>query len=122
MLMVTTAYKKRSFIKLDLNNWTDVTNVPPPPPFLTGFGQIRKLTLKRTGGDVSSPVLPSPPCGAATDSDANAYYACAWGILVKGENRQMVCHKMFTPEEVSCSSTHRELLTILYNTVQFRSI
>ena len=27
----------------------------PPPIFLTGFGQIRKLTLKRTGGDVSSP-------------------------------------------------------------------
>ena len=54
-------------------------------------------------------------------SDANAYYACAWGILVKGEN-QMVCYKMFTPEEVSCSSTHRELITSVYNTVQFRSL
>jgi hypothetical protein len=29
--------------------------------FLTRFGQIRKLTLKRTGVDVSSPVLPVAP-------------------------------------------------------------
>jgi hypothetical protein len=36
---------------------------PPPPIFLTGFGQIRKLNLKRTGG---GRVLPSPPRGAAT--------------------------------------------------------
>ena len=43
------------------------------------------------------------------------------GDNAKGEN-QTVRYKMFTPEEVSCSSTHRELITILYNTVQFRSL
>ena len=40
---------------------------PPPPIFLTGFGKIRKLTLKRTGGDVSSPVLPVAPPLLASD-------------------------------------------------------
>ncbi|CAB4027771.1 Hypothetical predicted protein [Paramuricea clavata] len=48
-------------------------------------------------------------------SDASAY-AC--GALVQGEN-QMVCYKMFTPEEISCSSTHRELITILYSLEAF---
>ncbi|CAB3983682.1 Hypothetical predicted protein [Paramuricea clavata] len=48
-------------------------------------------------------------------SDASAY-AC--GALVQGET-QMVCYKMFTPEEVSCSSTHRELITILYSLEAF---
>ncbi len=43
-------------------------------------------------------------------------YAC--GALVKGD-KQMICHKMFTPEEVTCSSTQRELITILYSLQSF---
>ncbi len=48
-------------------------------------------------------------------SDASNY-AC--GALVKGD-KQMICHKMFTPEEVTCSSTQRELITILYSLTIF---
>ena len=44
-------------------------------------------------------------------SDASNY-AC--GALVKG-GHEIACHKMFTPEEAGCSSTHRELITILYS-------
>ena len=42
-------------------------------------------------------------------SDAS-HYAC--GDLVKG-GHEIACHKMFKPEEGGCSSTHRELFTIL---------
>ena len=48
-------------------------------------------------------------------SDASEY-AC--GALVQGEN-QMICHKMFNPEEISCCSIHRELITILYSLEAF---
>ena len=48
-------------------------------------------------------------------SDASSY-AC--GALVTGEN-EMVCHKLFTVEETSCNSTHRELITILYSLEAF---
>ena len=48
-------------------------------------------------------------------SDASCY-AC--GALVTVEN-EMVCHKMFTAEEASCSSTHQELITILYSLEAF---
>ena len=37
-----------------------------PPPFLTGFGRIRKLALVRNG---EGSVPPSPPRGAATASE-----------------------------------------------------
>ena len=43
---------------------TFYATIVPPPPFLTGFGRIRKLALVRNGGMP----LPSPPRGAATDS------------------------------------------------------
>lgn len=48
-------------------------------------------------------------------SDASEY-AC--GALVQGEN-QLICHKMFNPEETSYSSTHRELIAILYSLEAF---
>ena len=44
-------------------------------------------------------------------SDASNY-AC--GALVKG-GHEIACHKMFTPKEAGCSSTHRKLITILYS-------
>ena len=44
-------------------------------------------------------------------SDASNY-AC--GALVKG-GHEIACHKTFTPEEAGHSSTHRELITILYS-------
>ena len=50
-------------------------------------------------------------------SDASNY-AC--GALVK-EGHEIACHKMFTLEEAGCSSTHRELITILYSLGAFGS-
>ena len=48
-------------------------------------------------------------------SDASNY-AC--GALVK-EGHEIACHKMFTPEEAGYSSTHRELITLLYSLEAF---
>ena len=39
-------------------------------------------------------------------------YAC--GALIQNA-QQSICHKMFTPEEIYTSSTHGELITILYS-------
>ena len=51
-------------------------------------------------------------------SDASSY-AC--GALIQ-KTEQSICHKMFTPEEVGYSSTHRELITILYSLRAFGNI
>lgn len=48
-------------------------------------------------------------------SDASSY-AC--GALVKGESH-LVCHKMFSPDEIKYSSTRRELITILFSLQAF---
>ena len=48
-------------------------------------------------------------------SDASDH-AC--GALVKGAD-ELICHKMFTEEEASYSSTHRELIAILYSLEAF---
>ena len=50
-------------------------------------------------------------------SDASSF-AC--GALIQNEDR-MLCHKMFTAEEVNYSSTRRELITILYSLQAFGS-
>jgi len=48
-------------------------------------------------------------------SDASDH-AC--GALVKGD-KELICHRMFTLEETSYSSTHRELIAILYSLEAF---
>lgn len=50
-------------------------------------------------------------------SDGSSY-AC--GALIHG-GEQFICHKMFTLDEIGCSSTHRELITILYSLQAFGS-
>ena len=35
------------------------------------------------------------------------------------KRRYLVCHKLFTPEEAGTSSTHRELITVLYSLEAF---
>ena len=55
--------------------------------------------------------FPYPIYNKIIYSDASSY-AC--GALIQNAE-QSICHKMFTPEEISSSFTHRELLTILYS-------
>ena len=43
-------------------------------------------------------------------------HAC--GALIMGGD-ELVCQKMFAPEEANCTPTHRELVTILYSLKAF---
>ena len=43
-------------------------------------------------------------------------HACA-ALIMGGD--ELVCHKMFAQEDANCSSTHRELVTILYSLEAF---